>query len=310
MALRRSLASGIAAGLSLLLLTASLAFSQPSATDTPQIQTTDVDPARLDAARRFMQAAQFERQSAHGVASLANGYASNIVPLLAKALLAQKRMAEAPQLLKDARAEIEKIVENKFRAWNDRVAMGYARGMTAEQLDAISEFYRSPAGLKFISASPVNIAETGYLIIQWLTGEPADLAGKNDPAVIEAAREAIRTSQSDKMLDEFRVLMSGPPDGIEQRGDPKRLEMLRNNLARRDEMLEFMAVIWATRFTTEQLQAVTAFYRRPLATSVAEAMPAIVRAQTKITNAFYNECNAELAAWKDDALKKLGGQQQ
>jgi hypothetical protein len=290
------------------MLSASPTFSQHSAADVPQIQAADIDPARLDAARGFVQAAQFEKQSAHGVSGLINRLSSQIMPILTSALPPEKRTAETPKLFEESSVEIEKVVANKFRQWIDRVTMAYARAMSTEQLTAISEFYRSSLGQKFMRASPVNVEGMGFLILDWLTGKPAQLPGNTDPTAIDAAREAIRMSKSDKLLDEFLVLMSGPPDGIELRGDPKWIDTIRTNLTRRNEMLEFIAAVWARRFTIEEMQTITAFYRTPIAASVAEVMPTITREQTKITTAFYKECSADLSAWTDDMLKKLDSQ--
>jgi hypothetical protein len=125
-----------------------LGLALPALASTAQAQ--QIDPARMAAAKEMMEAARVERQF------------EQMMPLLLS------RMQESfRSLAPERRALIDGVFEQIGRKFAVRrseliaeIAGVYAQKLDAAELKAITEFYKSPAGLKFIEAQPQIMQES------------------------------------------------------------------------------------------------------------------------------------------------------
>jgi hypothetical protein len=113
------------------------------------VRAQGADPARLAAAREMLQAARVEQQF------------EQMMPILLDRLRESFR-AMAP----DSRAAIDTVfeeMEKKFLSRRDElindVAALYAQKLDTEELKAVTAFYKSGAGAKFIAVQPQIMQE-------------------------------------------------------------------------------------------------------------------------------------------------------
>jgi hypothetical protein len=115
------------------------------------------DAARLAAAKDMMQVAGVAKQF------------DEIMPMLARQL-SQGFVAIAPDKADEIREVFNqltiKFVDRKGELI-DQIAVVYAEQLTLEELAAITAFYRSPAGLKFIEVQPQVMRQAMALGQRW-----------------------------------------------------------------------------------------------------------------------------------------------
>jgi hypothetical protein len=118
---------------------------------------TAPDPARLAAARKLMDAAGLSAQF------------ESVLPLITeqmeKAFLSLQPSHEAEI------KEVFKLIPQKFSARKqemlDQIAVLYAQKLTADELNTITDFYKSPVGAKLIKLQPEIVQESMSLGQAW-----------------------------------------------------------------------------------------------------------------------------------------------
>jgi hypothetical protein len=115
------------------------------------------DAARLAAAKEMMQAAGAARQF------------DQVMPTLA-AQLSRSFIAVAP----DKAAQIREVFSQLMVRFTDRknelmdqIAQLYAEKLTAEEMTAVTAFYRSPAGAKFVAIQPELMQQAMLIGQRW-----------------------------------------------------------------------------------------------------------------------------------------------
>lgn len=114
-------------------------------------------PERLAAARELMAAAGSIRQF------------DQFMPALS-AQLTQSFVALAPHAekqIRDVMAEVVKRMSDRKLVLVDQVAALYAAELTKDELQALTAFYKSPVGVKFISIQPVILQQTMAIGQKW-----------------------------------------------------------------------------------------------------------------------------------------------
>lgn len=142
-----------------ILLAAGLAFgagTPATAQGTPP-SAGQIAPDRLAAARDLLQATNTEAQFA------------TVIPMMF-GQLKQSMPPSDPKMrqeLNQVFTEVEKQFLERRSEVLDQIAVLYAQKFTAEEMKALSDFYRSPMGQKFITAIPELTAEAMKMGNAW-----------------------------------------------------------------------------------------------------------------------------------------------
>ncbi len=119
----------------------------------PMLADETPDPARIDAAMEVILAIGVTQQMDTMVELMINEFATNMTGV------EESKKAEFKKTM-DAYA-------GKFRSYQPDMlkefAMLYAKRFTAEDLAAITAFYRSPTGMKFVAAAPELMRLSGEI---------------------------------------------------------------------------------------------------------------------------------------------------
>ncbi|HZT47063.1 MAG TPA: DUF2059 domain-containing protein [Hyphomicrobiaceae bacterium] len=130
-----------------------LVFAAPPA----PLAAQEPDPARIAAAKELMQAAGVARQF------------DEVMPLLTKQI-ADSFVVLAPDKSSEIREVFGqlaiKFVDRKGELI-DKIAEVYAEKLTAEDISALTAFYKSPAGIKFIAVQPEIMRRSVMLGHRW-----------------------------------------------------------------------------------------------------------------------------------------------
>ncbi len=304
---------GVAAAALLLIWAAPApAISGQQAPASAQDQAADVDPVRLKSAREFIKATNVEKQIAETMPVMMRQILGGMSPYLTKNVPEEKQ-ADLNAFLGELTEEINKEFAARQGELIDLMAIVYARVLTVEQMEAMAAFYTSPPGQKFVSSMPALMAETAPMIMKLMLGQPIEIDRNVDPAALAAAQDMMKASKSEKMFDTMmgqmadRPGMMAPP-GHDRKAAEDAQKMIANLqssfTARRGEMMELIATMWAKRFTIEEMQAVTEFYRTPHGEAVIDAMPALLAEQQRVTQSFYQGMFANISVKVKDMIMK------
>lgn len=151
----RAPAAALALGLALAGLAPALAQQPPAA--APPAAPANVDPARLKAARDLL------------VATNTDGQFATIIPLMFKQMR-QSLPSQGPKQQEEVNQvfdEIQKRFLERRGEILDQIAHLYAQKFSPEEMNALADFYRSPAGRKFIAAMPDLAADAMRLGNAW-----------------------------------------------------------------------------------------------------------------------------------------------
>jgi uncharacterized protein len=138
------------------LLLAAALLALPLSSPCVRAQST-ADQARLAAARQMMQVAGVARQF------------SQVMPVLMRQL-AEGFVAVAPdkaKVIAEVFAQLGSKFDERKGELIDQVAALYAEQLTLEELNAVTEFYRSPAGAKMMSIQPQVMRQAMQLGQRW-----------------------------------------------------------------------------------------------------------------------------------------------
>jgi hypothetical protein len=125
-----------------------------------------------------------------------------------------------------------------------------------------------------------------------------------DPERIAAAKQMMDVVGVSKQLDGMIKVMGesfrkGVGDfagtGAAERAGKQFDRYMTQLLSYREAMLEDVAVVYAQKFTSDELQAVTAFYRSPAGQKFIQAMPELIQASGEIGNKYAAKAMQELS---------------
>jgi hypothetical protein len=145
------------AGILLLAIGFGWADAPASAQTAPPPGKAAVEPDRLAAARDLLQATNTEAQFA------------TVIPMMFSQLK-QSMPPSNPNMqgeLDQVFTEVEKQFLVRRNEVLDQIAVLYAQRFTVEEMKALSDFYRSPMGQKFIQAMPELTAEAMKMGNAW-----------------------------------------------------------------------------------------------------------------------------------------------
>ena len=115
------------------------------------------DAARVAAAKQMIQAAGLAKQF------------EELMPYLA-GQVAKTMMNRAPEKVKEIQ-DVFTLLQAKFTARKEelvnQIAVIHAKQLTTEEIKAITAFYKSPVGVKFVAAQPAVMQETLALSQTW-----------------------------------------------------------------------------------------------------------------------------------------------
>ncbi|MGB0084121.1 MAG: DUF2059 domain-containing protein [Rhodomicrobiaceae bacterium] len=116
-----------------------------------------VDEAKLKAARALLESTNADAQF------------STIIPLMFNQM--RRSLPEPGPNQKEQAEEVFNEIEKQFLERHteiiDQIAVLYARRFTAEEMNTLADFYRSPIGQKFVTAMPELAAEAMTLGNAW-----------------------------------------------------------------------------------------------------------------------------------------------
>jgi hypothetical protein len=133
------------------------AFAQPPPATAPQAAPANIDPARLKAARDLLVVTNTDTQFA------------TIIPLMFRQMR-QPLRAQGPTQQDESNKvfdEIQKQFLERRGDVLDQIARLYAAKFGLEEMNALSDFYRSPVGQKFIAAMPELATDAMRLGNSW-----------------------------------------------------------------------------------------------------------------------------------------------
>jgi len=129
------------------------------------------------------------------------------------------------------------------------------------------------------------------LMLACVASAAAEDAAKVDPARIAAAKELMEVTGVTKQMDGMVAAMGeGFRKGAnDARGGPNADKLsdafdsqMKRLMAHRDAMIDDIAVVYAQRFTVDELKAVIDFYRSPTGQKFIAEMPALMQAGAQI----------------------------
>lgn len=128
-------------GLRLLACVVALAAAQPAAAQ----ESANVDPARIAAAKALMDATGMTKQMDQMVAVMGEGFRKGAKDAGGGAM--------ADKMGDDFDGHMKRLLSYRD-AMLEEFAVVYAQQFTVDELKAVTDFYKSPTGQKFIQASP------------------------------------------------------------------------------------------------------------------------------------------------------------
>jgi hypothetical protein len=159
---------------------------------------------------------------------------------------------------------------------------------------------------------PMPFAVT-ILAVTLLCGGPA-AAQAPPPDALAAAKELVVTMRAaDQLKNLLPVIMQqlkpaivqGRPQ-IEKDYDAIMPTLVEGMLARGNELIELMAVVYARNFTAAEIQQVTAFYRGPVGQKFLEKMPAIAQESMQAGQKWGQAVAGEMRTRVIEELRKRG----
>lgn len=128
-------------GLRLLACAVAFSAAQPAAAQ----ESANVDPARIAAAKALMDATGMTKQMDQMVAVMGDGFRKGAKDAGGGAM--------ADKLGDDFDGHMKRLLSYRD-AMLEEFAVVYAQQFTVDELKAVTDFYKSPTGQKFIQASP------------------------------------------------------------------------------------------------------------------------------------------------------------
>ena len=134
------------------------------------------------------------------------------------------------------------------------------------------------------------------------------------PERMAAALEAVKSAKASKGFDNVLPLLSERvqdqiirlrPDLYKQITDVVQQEALKL-IARRADLDNDVARIWANAFSEEELQAITAFYKSPAGTKFVDILPKVIGDSAQAVKSWSDRVGEELLEKSRASLKQQG----
>lgn len=291
------------------------------AEDKSVIADEQVDPQRLAAAYALLEASDFERQMSEMLPPLIDQMMDVISQHLGKTMLDPQQRSEFDKVSKlISKAITEKFLEQKPEL-TKFMALVYGRALTVEELKALTDFQKSPAGRKFNAALPEIMAETVPTIMNaMMTGTPFDSDGKSlDPEKKRAIGEMLEASQYDHAIELMLDQIAQPPQTGALPSEITAEELEEMNAAskamadqfrsRKQELKEYTASVWGKRLEIEEINAVTSFYKTEAGQQILTSMPKIFEEQQKLQEKMFVTMFSDMDTMIQEIIEKHQSQQ-
>lgn len=287
-------ARGVTAALGLMIAAlCAPALAQGTAPAPAADRAGKADPAALNAARDFLKASNAEKTLGDQVPVMFELMSMAMLPTFAEMVPEDQRdafdksskaiLAEAKRKAMDAQPQLV-----------DRVATLYSAILSADELKAGTQFYRSPTGKKFHNATPDLQTQITEISMNIAYGKPVDILKQVDPKRLQAAKDMLVASRLDRTLNMVVLSMT------ERGGD----EVTKGIFTRRGEMRDAFAALYAKAFSDAEIKEISGFYTSPQGAKLAGVMPDLGKATQEAMMEYVQQ-------FGNDAAKRLSeGQHQ
>lgn len=198
----------------------------------------------------------------------------------------------------------------------DPIEQIYAREFSLEELKALEAFYGTAAGKKFANAVRLLMKDMEPMINNIAFNMPITIEGTIPSDRIAAAKEMIEVTMTEESIDTAISQLGKKPyfglSGANSTAEDKEhikkyWDSLKEKLhARRGELIEGVASIWAKNFTTEEMKSVSDFYRSEIGRRIIANTPRVMAEIQKVTQAVAARIAAELLSNFEEIKKKRG----
>lgn len=286
-------ARGVTAALGLMIVLSAPALAQGTAPAPAANPAVKADPAAIGAARDFLKTSNAEKTFGDQIPVMFELMTMAMLPTFAEMVPEDQREAfnkSSKAILSEAK---RKAVEAQPRLV-DRVAMLYSTILSADELKAGTQFYRSPTGKKFHNATPDLQAQITEISMNIAYGKPVDILKQVDAKRLQLAKDMLVASRLDKTLNTVVLSMT------ERGGD----EVMKGIFTRRGEMRDAFAALYAKAFSDAEMKEISGFYTSPQGAKLASVMPDLSKATQEAMMEHVQE-------FGNDAAKRLSeGQHQ
>jgi len=295
----------------------SIALPAPvRASDDAKPAVEQVDPQKLEAAQAFLTASDFENQ----ISEMKPPMMRQMMTLIVGQLEAKVQNAEERERLRQFSTHLSDAIANRFiekrKEMMDLMAVAYARALTIEELQALTDFQQSPAGRKFNAALPELMNDAFPRIMKIMMGGDVQIADPIEPEKRRAVEEMMEASRFDQTIDLMLEQMAqqnaasqmppGTPPEAVQEADAASKAMIEQFKSRQNEIKMLVVSIWGKRLDIEDVRAVTAFYETPIGKQTLDAMPRLFAEQQKMQQQMLNLMFADIGQIVQETLEKQG----
>jgi len=142
----------------------------------------------------------------------------------------------------------------------------------------------------------------------------AQNSGEVPPKELEAARTLLEVTDADQqfsvvlpmMFRQMRQALPPPPPDKQEEFDKVFAEVEKLFIARRGEVIDQIAMLYARTFTADEMNKLTAFYRSPVGRKFIDAMPKLAAEAMQIGNVWGQRIAREAEQTIREELKKRG----
>jgi hypothetical protein len=278
-------ARGVAAALGFMLALCSPVVAQGASPAPAAVPSAQVDPGQLAAARDFLRASNTETTLGESLPVMFDLMSMAMLPTFAEMVPEEQREAfnkSSGAILADAK---RKAVEAQPKLV-ERVAALYAGNLSAAELKAATQFYRSAVGKKFHNATPELQAQITDISMSIAYGKPVDIVKQVDAKRLQLAKAMLASSRLERTLNTVAMSMT------ERGGD----EVVRAIFNRRGEMKDAFAALYAKAFSEAEITEIHGFYTSPEGARLTETIPTLVKETHAAMMAHVQEFGSDAAA--------------
>lgn len=300
----------------LLLILSFTCFAQNHESPATSQSVQDIDPERLSAAREVLRLTNAEEMLSKTYPAIVKQTLSSVMNAVQPKNISPEqkhRYNDMSDGISDVAAD---FISNKKNELLNLSAAVYARTFTREELEALAAFYGKPAGQKFVSVTPELMQETMPLMNSIVLDKPIEMKEDISPEALAAAKEMMRISKTEEMLDTAMSQLRQSPAMVLPDADPAIEKDLKKNSedvakkfqARRSELIEALASVWAQKFTVEEMTAVTDFYKTDAGQKIITSMPQLMAEMQQASQLFYQQLMGEMVEKARDMVKEQGNE--
>jgi hypothetical protein len=263
-----------------------------------ELSAKPIDQKRLAAARELMRVSDAEKQFEQTIPLALGQSFEAMIPYFEK-LIPDDEKAQFQTFMKSYAAEMSAQMTARRGEFIELSAAIHARVYTLDELEAMTVFYGTPAGIKYNSTGPQVMTDVMPALMQILMGENLT-ARQTAPGKLAAAREMIRSGGIADMLlgDDLTSVFAqlpAPPEG----GTP--VESLER---KRGELMDVLAAAYAARMSVQEMDQVNAFFNSAYGKRVTSKMPRLMVEQERSTTEYFEDLQQDMLK---NLQKKLKG---